>query len=99
MAPAFLALLVGAGQCEDRLAVLDADDAARGKALAIADAVDLVDDRDRRIAGPQEIAVQRVDMAVAVDRAGCRDQGLADDEAAEDALPADLRARAAVEIV
>ena len=33
------------------LAVLDRDDAARGEAAAVADAVDLVDDRHLGIAG------------------------------------------------
>src|SRR5262249_16384979 len=45
---------------EDRLPVLDRDHAPGGEALAVADAVDLVDDRHLGIAGEQEIGVQRV---------------------------------------
>ena len=43
---------------EDRLPVLDRDHAPGGEALAVADAVDLVDDRHLGIAGQQEIGVQ-----------------------------------------
>ena len=42
------------------LAVLDRDDAAGGEALAVADAVDLIDDRHLGIAAEQEIGVQRM---------------------------------------
>ena len=41
--------------------MLDANNPARRKRTAIADAVDLVDDRNRRIAGPQEISMQGMD--------------------------------------
>src|SRR2546421_9740549 len=58
-------------QGKDRLAVLDRDHAPRGEALAIADAVDFVDDRHLGIAADQEIAVQRVRRA-AVHRAAGR---------------------------
>ena len=47
-------------QVEDRLAVLDGDDAAGGERLAVADAVDLVEDRHGRVARAQEVGVQRV---------------------------------------
>jgi len=45
---------------EDRLAVLHRHDPARGEALTVADAVDGVQHRDRRIAGTQEVRVERV---------------------------------------
>ena len=77
--------------------MLDRDDAPRGEALAVADAVDLVDDRNLRIAAEQEIGVQRMRQRV-LDGAGGGDQRLADHLAAEHALPADLRARAAEQI-
>ena len=38
-------------EVEDRAAVLDRDDAPRREAVAVADAVDVVDDRDARVAG------------------------------------------------
>ena len=75
---------------EDRLAVLDRDDAARGEAAAVADAVDLVDDRDARIAGPQEVGVQRV-REPAFDGAARGHQRLSRHLAAEDALALLLR--------
>ena len=68
------------------LAVLDRDDAPGGEALAVADAVDLVDDRHLRIAAEQEIGVQRMRQH-ALDGAAGGDQRLADHLAAEHALP------------
>ena len=74
-------LVVGSGlahvearlQVEDRTAVLDRDHAAGDEALAVADPVDLVQDRDRRVAGTQEVRVQRVDEPIRlVDRARAR---------------------------
>ena len=75
---------------EDRHAMLDRHHLAGGEAAAVAIAVDLVDDRDGGIAGADEVTMQRMGTARAGDGAGCRDQGLADDLAAKDALPADL---------
>ena len=65
-------LVLGAGlgdverrrQVEDRAAVLDRDDAPGREAAAVADAVDVEDDRDARVAGPQEVRVQRVHVAL-----------------------------------
>ena len=45
---------------ENLLAVLDRNDAPVGEALAVATAIDLVDDRRAEVAAPQEIRVQRV---------------------------------------
>ena len=86
-------------QVEDRPAVLDGDDAAGGEAAAVADPVDLVEDRHRRVAGAQEVGVQRVDQAARlVDRAGRGDQRLPGHLAAEHPL-AVLVGRAAAEDV
>ena len=86
-------------QVEDRPAVLDGDDPAGGEAAPVADPVDLVQDRHRRVAGAQEVGVQRVDEAVRlVDRAGRGDERLAGDLAAEHPL-AVLVGRAAAEDV
>ena len=86
-------LLLVEGGChgEDRLPVLDRHHAAGGKAAAVADAVDIVDDRHRGIAGAQEIAVQGMGGA-AIDRAAGRDQRLTDHLPTEHALPAGLGA-------
>ena len=82
---------------EDRLAVLDRDHAPRREALAVADPVDVVDDRHLRIAAEQEIRVQRMRLP-AFDGAACGDQRLGDDLAAEHALQSDLRAAPAKQV-
>jgi len=64
--------------------VLDRDHPAGGEAAAVAGAVDLVDHRDRRVAGMDEIGVQRV-AGHALDRLVGRAQRLRDDVAAVDA--------------
>ena len=62
---------------------------ARGEAAAVADPVDLVEDRHQRIAGTQEVGVQRVDLpAGVVDRARGGHQGLTCDLSTEHALAA-----------
>jgi hypothetical protein len=71
---------------EDRLAVLDGDDAPRGERPPVADAIHLVEDRQLGIAGPQEIGVERVDSPVGLDRACRGHQRLAGHLPAEDPL-------------
>jgi hypothetical protein len=66
--------------------VLDGDHPPGGERPAVADAVDVVQDRDRRVAGTQEVGVERVDPALRVDGAGGGHEGLARDLAAEDPL-------------
>ncbi len=79
-------------QVEDRFPVLDRDDAARGERLAVADAVDLVQDRRVRVAGAQEVPVERVDVArrpdlgTVVDGASGSDECLPRDLSTEHAL-------------
>ena len=99
--------MVGAGlgrvearlEVEDRPAVLDGHDPAGREAAAVAQPVDLVQDRDRRVAGPQEVGVQRVDEPCRiVDGARRGDEGLPGDLAAEHPL-AVLVGRAATEDV
>ncbi len=82
------------------MAVLDRLDVAGGETLAVADAVDVVDDRHFGIAAEQEIGVQRMrrPRRHIVDGAAGRDQRLADDLAAEHPLPARLRRTAAKQI-
>ena len=80
------------------MAVLARGDAPRGEALAVAHAVDVVDDRHLGIAGQQEIGVHRMRRRGRLDRAHRRDQRLADHLAAEHALPADLRRAAAEQV-
>ncbi len=79
------------------MAVLARGDAPRGEALAVADAIDVVDDRDLGIARQQEIGVHGMRRA-ALDRAHGGDQRLPDHLAAEHALPADLRRAAAEQV-
>ena len=83
----------------DGVAVLDADDAPRGERAAVADTIDLVDDRHLRIARPQEVAVQRMDLAVLRHRALRGDEGLADHLTAEHALPGRVGAATAEQVV
>src|SRR5262245_34697954 len=74
-------------------------DPAGGEALAVAHALDVVDDRDLRVAGKQEVGVHGMRRPVGdVDGAAGSNQRLADDLAAEYALPADLRAAAAEQV-
>jgi hypothetical protein len=70
---------------EDGPAVLDGHHPAGGEGPAVADPVDLVEDRDVGVARAQEVRVQRVDPAV-LDGAARRHQGLGRHLAAEDAL-------------
>src|SRR5579862_3473262 len=80
--------------------MLDRHDAPCGKAAAIANAVDFIDDGNLGIAGQQEISVQGVRRPLCnrVDRTAGGNQSLADHLAAEHALPADLRRTAAKQI-
>ena len=87
----------GSGHGEDRLAVLDGNHAAGREAAAVADAVDLVDDRHRGVAGAQEISVEGM-REPPVHGAMRGHQRLADHLAAEHALPADLRTQAPEQI-
>ncbi len=84
---------------EDRLTVLDGDDAPRGEGAAVADAVDLVDDRHAGVARPHEIAVERMDVTIRLDGALRGHERLRDRLAAEDALPALLGAATTIQIV
>jgi len=69
----------------DGPAVLDGDHATGRETTSVADSVDLVEDRDARVAGAQEVRVQRVNSAV-LDRPAGRHQRLGRDLAAEGAL-------------
>jgi len=79
--------------------MLDRDHPAGGEALAIADAIDLVDDRHLGVAGEQEIRVQRMGRPAGhVDGAAGRHQRLADHLSTEHALPPHLRRAAAKQV-
>src|SRR5579862_2909934 len=79
---------------------MDRLDVAGGEALAVADAVDLVDDRHFGIAAEQEIGVQRMrrPRGDVLDGAAGGHQRLADYLAAEHPLPARLRRAAAEQV-
>ena len=70
---------------EDRVAVLDRYDAASRERAPVTNPLHLVDDRNRRIAGTEEVGVQGVDEA-ARHRARCGNEGLTGHLAAEDSL-------------
>src|SRR5215831_6613353 len=80
--------------------MLDRHDAPRGKAAAIPNAVDLVDNWNLGISGQQEIGMKRMRWPLRdpVDRTAGGNQRLADHLAAEHALPADLRRAASKQI-
>jgi hypothetical protein len=82
---------------EDRLAVLLCHDSPGGERATVPDAVDVVEDGDRRVARAQEVPVKRVRDAP-LDRAAGRDEGLCGDQASKDAGPAVTWAETAVEI-
>ena len=81
-------------QVEDGAAVLDGHDASGGERATVADAVDVVEDRHARIAGTQEVGVQRVHLAVGLDGAGGGHQRLAGHLPTEHPLGLDIGARA-----
>jgi hypothetical protein len=70
---------------ENRAAVLDGNDSACGKAASIANSIDFVEDRDLRVTRPEEITLQRMNLAI-FDRSIRRDEGLTNDLSAKDAL-------------
>ena len=93
-----LRLLEGRRAVEDLLAVLDRRDAAAGEAVAVAAAIDEVDDRRVEVAAPQEIGVQRMHHAAGIDRRVGGLQRLAQHLAAVDLRAADVAARAAKDV-
>jgi hypothetical protein len=74
-------------EVEDRFAVLDRDDAASRERSAVAYPVDVVEDRNRRVTGPEEVRVQRMDASV-LDRPSGGDERLSGHLTTEDADPA-----------
>ena len=73
-------------QVEDCPAMLNGHHTTGGETLAVADAVDLVQDRQAGVAGPEKVGVQRVHMAIGFHCACGSNEGLAGDLAAEHAL-------------
>ena len=57
MVRAWLGRLERRGEVKDGAAVLDGDDPAGREGVAVADPVDLVEDRRRGIAWPEEVSV------------------------------------------
>ena len=85
------------GQVEDLRAVLNGDHAARGKVIAVARPVHLVDDGRIEVAATQEIGVQRV-RGPALHRGRGRHERFAENLAAEDLRAADVAALAAKQV-
>ena len=85
---AFLALLKRSVQVENRFAVLNGHHSARGETLAVANAVDFVDDGNPGCAGTEEVRVQRVHVTIRlVDRARRGNERLPCHLSAVDPLP------------
>ena len=74
-------------QVENGLPVLDGDDPTSPERSTVADPLDLVQDRNGRIARSQEVGVERVSSA-GFDRPVGSDEGLAGDLSTEDPLAA-----------
>ena len=74
-------------EVEDRRTVLDRHDAPGRERPAVADPVDLVEDRHRRVTGAEEVGVEGVDPP-ALDGPARRDERLGGELAAEDPLAA-----------
>ena len=78
---------LGRIEIEDRSAVLDRDDAARGEAATVTDSVDLVEDRHQRVSRAEEVGVERVHGTIGlIDRPRRGHQRLPRDLAAEHTL-------------
>src|SRR6187551_810117 len=89
----FLGNLKRRRHVEDRLAVLDRDDAAVAEALTVARELDLVDDRRVDVTTHEEVRVQRVDAA-SLDRVARGRQRLAEHLATEYSRAAEIAALA-----
>jgi hypothetical protein len=90
--------LEGGGHVEDLLAVLDGDHAAAREALAVAAAVDVIDDGRVAVAAPQKVGMQRVHHASVRHSGGRRPQGLAQHLAAKELWATDVLTTTAKEI-
>jgi hypothetical protein len=82
---------------EDRVAVLDRGNPPRRIALAVTQPLDLIDDRNLRIARQNEIAMQGM-WQPALDRAARRHHRLPDHLSAKNPLPTGFRTVAAEHI-
>src|SRR5262245_19781236 len=80
------------------MAMLTRRDATRRKALAVTDAVDVIDDWNFWVARQQEIGVHRVRRATGIDGAYRCDESLGDHLTTKDPLPADLRGAPAEQV-
>src|SRR5690606_29393959 len=98
VAEARLVDVEGRREVEDRLAVLDGRDAARGERAAVERTVDKVHDRRARIAPAQEAAARRVRVAALLGGRPRRGQRLRERLAAEHAAGAYVAALAAVDV-
>jgi hypothetical protein len=92
-----LNLMEGGHHREDRFAILDGPDPARGEAAAIADAFHLIENGPCGIAAEHEIAMKGMDRP-AFHGAHRRDKGLRDDLPAKHAIAAGIRRNTAPEI-
>jgi len=87
------------GHGEYSLAVLNGDNSSGGKAPAITDAIDLVDDRNRWITGTHEVTVQGVNDPICFNGSLGSYKCLPDHLAPKHPLPSHIGAFTPVEIL
>jgi len=80
------------------MTVLTRGNATSREAFAVTDAIDVINDRNLWIARQKKVGVHRVGRPAGIDGAHGRNEGLSDDLAAKDPLPADLRRAAAEQV-
>lgn len=99
MVKAFLVVLEGGAAGEDRLALLDRRHPAGAEAAAIAYPVDLIDHRQGGVTRTQEITVQRVHVAIRLDRLAGRRHALTEHLTTEQLTKPQILADAAKEVL
>src|SRR5262245_17038463 len=86
-------------EVEDRLTGLDGDHASRGERAAVANAIDVVDDRTIDAPRPQEVRVQRVHATFRRNGLHRGRERLSQHLSAEHGAPSEILALAAEEVL
>ncbi len=84
--------LKGRREVEDRAAFLDHHHPTGGERAALPDPIDVVDDRELRVSGAEEVGVEAVHRAVVGDGLRRRGEGPAEDQPPEHSTPPEILA-------